>query len=161
MQHNFFFHYYLVNRLQYIYKWIHPHQSDNTWLDIEQTFCKNITISDLPFILSHSVKHHQCFQTTISATLTAWWKFHKVKNSTLGPFKFTPIWYNPDFLSSKKPLYLHTWSKKGSPTYSTLFRITHCFHSLTWSSSLASGAIIFLNAYKSNLQFKQHLTLKP
>lgn len=32
-----FFHYSLENQLQYILKWIHPNQSDNTWLDIEQT----------------------------------------------------------------------------------------------------------------------------
>lgn len=44
-----FYHYYLANQLHNRYKWIHPNPSENTWLDVEQTICKDIHISDLPF----------------------------------------------------------------------------------------------------------------
>lgn len=108
LQHQIFF----IITLQYIYKWMHPHQSDNTWLEIDKILCRKRSISDLPF-LNLSIKHHQCFKVlTMSAALTLWkwWKFHKVTNSTLGPSKFTPIWKITDFLSNKKTLYPHSTS---------------------------------------------------
>ncbi len=145
-----FHHYYLANQLQYIYKWIHPHQSDKAWLNIEQTFCKTIPISDLPF-LSHSIKHHQCFEiTTISATLTAWWKFHKVTNSTLGPSKSTPIWNNPDFRSNKKPFHFHTWSIRG---------ITHLQHIIQNNTLVSFTHLVQEFGIRSN-QFLEYSQLK-
>lgn len=43
-----FAHYFLSNRLQYISKWINHSPLDHSWMDIEQTFCKEIKISDTP-----------------------------------------------------------------------------------------------------------------
>ncbi len=108
------FHFYsLANQLQYIYKWTHPNHLDHTWLDMEQTLCKDIQISDIPF-LSQSIKRHPCFNAvTIASALTAWWIFYKITNSTLSPSNFTPIWNNPDIVSNKKPLNFRTWAAKG------------------------------------------------
>lgn len=50
--------------IQYIFKWIHRHQSDNIQWDIEQTFC-NVTISDFK-ILSESIKQHPCLNPNYS-----------------------------------------------------------------------------------------------
>ena len=117
-----FQHYFLSNQLQYIYKWTHPHHSDSTWLDIEQALCKDVQISDTPF-LSQAIKHHPCFNAiTIASALTAWWKFHKITHSTLAQSNFTPIWNNPDFTSNKKPLNFHTWAEKGITHLEHIFR---------------------------------------
>jgi len=62
----------MANQLQYIYKWIHPTESDIIWLDIEQSLCKELNIADIPF-LTKSIKQHTCFDAvTIATTLTAW-----------------------------------------------------------------------------------------
>lgn len=108
-----FYHYALANKLQYIYKWLHPSPSETIWLDLEQTFSKNIQISNLPFC-SQAIKKHPSFQApTIASSLTAWWKFHDITSSPLTPSKFTPIWNNPDFTINKKPLNFPTWIDKG------------------------------------------------
>lgn len=107
------YHYFLANQLQNIYKWIHPNPSESTWLDVEQSVCKDINISDLPFY-NQTIKKHNCFKTpTIATALTAWWKFHQITNTPLAPSKYTPIWNNPDFIVNKKPLNLRTWVDKG------------------------------------------------
>lgn len=78
--------------------------SDNTWLDLEQTICKDIQISDLPFC-SQSVKKHPSFKApTISSSLTAWWKFYYITGSAVAPSIRTPIWNNPDFIANKKTI---------------------------------------------------------
>lgn len=110
-----FFHYALANQLQYIHKWMHPTPTESIWLDLEQTICKNIHISDLPFC-SQSIKQHHAFKSpTIAAVQTAWWKFDHITITPLSPSELTPIWNNPDFTANKKPLYLHTWKDKGLP----------------------------------------------
>lgn len=99
-----FHHYNLANQLQYLTKWIHPNHYHNTWLDIEQDECKDISITDLPFF-SNTIKHHHCFKNTVIATtLTAWWKVNKITNFTMTPGAHTPIWQNPDFLVNKSPI---------------------------------------------------------
>lgn len=115
--------YSLANQLQYIYKWIHPTQSDIIWLDIEQSLCENLRISDISF-LSPSIKHHPCFKAlTIASALTAWWKYHQITNSNQAPSKLTPLWNNPDFTSNKKTLNFHKCSEKG------IMHINHIFQS--------------------------------
>lgn len=63
-----FAHYFIAHQFQYIYKWTHPTVPDTSWTDIEQTFCKDIYISDLPF-LSPSIKHHPCFKNPTKETI--------------------------------------------------------------------------------------------
>ena len=151
-----FYYYSLANQLQYIYKWTHPNPSDSTWLDIEQTFCKDIRISDIPFI-SQSIKRHPCFKvTTISSALSAWWKFHKITNSILSPSNLTPIWNNPDFLSNKKPLIFHTWAEKG------ITHLKHIFHNNTLVPfpTLAQEFGIRSNQFLEYLQLKSSIQSK-
>ncbi|KAF7208074.1 transcript variant X2, partial [Nothobranchius furzeri] len=46
-----------------------------SWLDIEQTLCNTIELSDLPFI-SSSIRKHEGFKSiSISTSLTAWWEY--------------------------------------------------------------------------------------
>ncbi len=93
-----FYHYFLANRLQHISGWLKHTLLDEPWLDVEQALCNNIEISDLPFISSIS-KRHVCFKSiSISSSLTAWWEFLKMTESSLIPCKRTPIWNNPDIL---------------------------------------------------------------
>ena len=93
-----------------------------TWLDLEQTICKDIQISDMPF-LTPTIKKHPSFKApTISSGLSAWWKFHNITNSKHSPSKLSPIWNNPDFTCNKITLNLHSWKDKG---------ITHIQHLLT------------------------------
>ena len=114
--------YCLANHLQYVHKWIHHNQSDITWLDLERTICKDIQISDMPF-LTPTIKKHPSFKApTISSGLSAWWKFHNITNSKHSPSKLSPIWNNPDFTCNKITLNLHSWKDKG---------ITHMQHLLT------------------------------
>uniref|UniRef100_A0AAR2IJQ7 Reverse transcriptase domain-containing protein n=1 Tax=Pygocentrus nattereri TaxID=42514 RepID=A0AAR2IJQ7_PYGNA len=64
-----FYHYFLANRLQYVSRWMKSNRSDSPWLDLEQTLCGKLKISDLPLI-SSSIKHYNCFKSlTISTTL--------------------------------------------------------------------------------------------
>ncbi len=85
-------------------KWTNPNQSDNSWTAYEQTLCKEVHMSDLPFI-SHFTAHNPCFKNaTIATTLTAWWKYHQITDTTISPTKHTPIWNNPDFSMNRKPL---------------------------------------------------------
>ena len=117
-----FFHYSLAINLQYIYKWTHPTPSDSTWQEIEETFCQNIPLSALPFC-SISIKQHPCFKiSTISSTLTAWWKLYKITNATLSPSTLTPIWNNLDLLMNKKPLHFRTWAEKGITQLEHIFQ---------------------------------------
>lgn len=142
--------YYLANQLQYIFKWIHPKQSDSTWLGIEETICKNISISDLPF-LTQTIKRHLCFKTlSISATLTAWWKYHKVTNSTLAPSKFTPVWNNPDLLSNKNPLHFRTWVQRGNT------QLQHIYQ----NNTLVSFVYLVREYGIGSNQFLEYLQLK-
>uniref|UniRef100_A0AAR2LML4 Reverse transcriptase zinc-binding domain-containing protein n=1 Tax=Pygocentrus nattereri TaxID=42514 RepID=A0AAR2LML4_PYGNA len=61
-----FYHYFLANRLQYVSRWMKSNRSDSPWLDLEQTLCGKLKISDLPLI-SSSIKHYNCFKSlTIS-----------------------------------------------------------------------------------------------
>ncbi len=85
-----FYHYFLANRLQHISGWLKHTLLDEPWLDVEQALCNNIEISDLPFISSIS-KRHVCFKSiSISSSLTAWWEFLKMTESSLIPCKRTP-----------------------------------------------------------------------
>lgn len=85
-----FYHYFLANRLQYISRWIKSNSSDSPWLDLEQTVCGKLKISDLPFI-SSSIKHYNCFKSlNINTTLTSWWEFLKLSKSSVIPCKMTP-----------------------------------------------------------------------
>ncbi|XP_051807528.1 LINE-1 retrotransposable element ORF2 protein isoform X1 [Acanthochromis polyacanthus] len=149
-----FHQYFIANQLQYILKWINPIHSDYTWIDIEQTLSDNIPLSDLPFI-SPSIKRHPCFKSiTISSALTAWWEFHKITNSSLALCKLTPIWNNPDFLSNKKPLHLHSWSDKG------ITHLQHIFHNneLVSFSHLVQEYGIRSNQYLEYLQIKSSIS---
>lgn len=138
-----FCYYSLANQLQHTYKWTHPNHPDNSWLDIEQTFCKNIQISYNPF-LSQSFRLHPCFQAiTIALVLIAWWKFHKEKSIVLT--NFTPILNNPNFLGKPPPpkiLNFHTWAEKGIINLKHVFRNNTPVLS-TWSRSMALGATNF------------------
>ena len=116
-----FMYYYLANQLQYLTKWIHPHEDYNSWLELEQLDCNHIKISDLPFITS-TIKRHLCFKNPmIASTMSAWWKSLEVTTSQLQPSILSPIWNNPDFVNNKTPLYLSTWVEKG---------VTHVHHLL-------------------------------
>ena len=133
--------YFTAHQLQYIHKWINTNQSDSTWKDIEQTLCKEIHISDLPFI-GHSITHHPCFKNPAIATaLSAWWNLHQITNTTISPSKHTPIWNNPDFIINKKQGITH---------------LKHLFHNnpLVSSPHLVQKYGIGENFFKSNLPFK-------
>ena len=107
---------------------IHPTKQSNPWIEIEQAQCQAISISDLPFI-NCTIKHHSCFKAnTISTTLTAWWKAHKITNSTLAPCKYTSQWNNPNFLHNKKPLNFTTWKEKG------ITQLQHIIHNFRFIS---------------------------
>lgn len=96
-----------------------PTHHQHSWIDREQTECKDIALTDLPFI-SNTIKCHNCFKNTaIAITLTAWWKVNKIKNTTISPTTQTPIWKNPDFTANKSPLTGTKWKEKG---------ITHLHH---------------------------------
>lgn len=84
---NFFFDY-LANQLQYLTKWIH--QTDYS-IPMKQSYCNNISLSDLPF-LNTTIKQHPCFKNTvISTALTTWWKVVKIFHSSPTPCKHTPV----------------------------------------------------------------------
>ena len=101
--------YYLANQLHYLVKWRQTDDDCNPWLDVEQSYCNEISIADLPF-LSKSIKYHECFKSmTISTTLKAWWKINKLTNFEMTPNIYTPIWHNPDFV----PLYTRSGKKKA------------------------------------------------
>lgn len=71
-------------------KRVNPDESDYKWLDIEQTVGKDIQISDSSFV-SQSIEHHLHFKTlTTAASLTAWWKLHKITNTTFAPSILLP-----------------------------------------------------------------------
>ena len=151
-----FFHYFLANQLQYIIKWIHNSQQCDTWLDIEKTFCNEIKISDLPF-LNQSIKLHPCFKSlTISTALTAWWKFHKITNTSFAISEYTPIWNNPDIKINKKSINFHAWTRKGI----THFR--HIFNNNTMLpfSDLVQEFSIGENHFLEYLQLKSAITSK-
>ena len=114
--------YYLSNQIQYIAQWIHQTNHNASWADLEQHYCKNISLSDLPF-LNTTIKQHPCFKNTIiSTTLTAWWKVLNIFNFTPTPCKHTPIWHNPDFKLYNNTLHYHTWAQKG------ITHLHHLFH---------------------------------
>ena len=92
-----FIHYFLSNKLQYLFKWTKMHNFNNPWLELEQNQCITISIADLPFLTQSVKKQNYCKSNTISSTLTAWWKTNKITKTTLAPYRYTPIWYNPDF----------------------------------------------------------------
>jgi len=71
----------------------------------------------MPF-LTKSIKQHTCFNAvTIASTLTAWWKFHQITNSTLAPSNLTPLWNNRDFISNKKTILKNEFSHMGRKRY--------------------------------------------
>lgn len=112
--------------------------------------CDTISISDLPF-LSKSIKKYPCFKLlTISSTLTAWWKFHKITNSTLTPSKLTPIWNNPDLLINKKSPHFHTWAEKG------ITQLQHIFQ----DNTLVSFTHLVQNFGIRSTQFLEYLQLQ-
>ena len=114
-----FLHYFLSNRLQYLFKWIHKDNYSTPWLQIEQNQCKTTSLTDIPF-LPQSIKKQDYYKNiTISSTLTAWWKAHKITKSSLAPCRFTPIWYNPDFQLYNTSVHFPSWHQKG---------ITHLHH---------------------------------
>ena len=143
-------HYYLANQLQYLTKWIHPHEEHNSWLELEQIDCSHIKISDLPFITS-TLKHHPCFKNPlIASTLTAWWKTLEVTGSQLQPGILSPVWHNPDFANNKIPLYHSTWAEKG---------VTHLHH-LLQDNTLMTYTNLFGTFEISNGNFLQYLQVK-
>uniref|UniRef100_A0A1A8UJ98 Reverse transcriptase domain-containing protein n=1 Tax=Nothobranchius furzeri TaxID=105023 RepID=A0A1A8UJ98_NOTFU len=108
-----FYYYFLANRLQYIPRWLQDNPLDESWLDIEQTLCNTIELSDLPFI-SSSIRKHEGFKSiSISTSLTAWWEYLKMTESSLVPCRRTPIWNNPDILQNNKMMNLPDWKNKG------------------------------------------------
>uniref|UniRef100_A0A669D9D9 Reverse transcriptase zinc-binding domain-containing protein n=1 Tax=Oreochromis niloticus TaxID=8128 RepID=A0A669D9D9_ORENI len=108
-----FQHYFLANRLQFISGWQKHTLLDEPWLDVEQALCNNLEISDLPFI-SSNIQRHECFKSiNISSSLTAWWEFLKLTESSLIPCKRTPIWNNPDILQNNNMINFSDWSSKG------------------------------------------------
>lgn len=54
-----FFYYNLANQLQYLAKWIDQTNRNIPW--IEQLYCKNILLSNLPF-LNTTIKQHPCLK---------------------------------------------------------------------------------------------------
>uniref|UniRef100_A0AAR2KDJ7 Reverse transcriptase zinc-binding domain-containing protein n=1 Tax=Pygocentrus nattereri TaxID=42514 RepID=A0AAR2KDJ7_PYGNA len=123
-----FYHYFLANRLQYVSRWMKSNRSDSPWLDLEQTLCGKLKISDLPLI-SSSIKHYNCFKSlTISTTLIAWWEFLKMAKSSLIPCKLTPIWNNPDICWKKTVLNFSEWQEKG------INNLEHVIHDGTFIS---------------------------
>ena len=145
-----FMHYYLANQLQYLTKWIHPHEEYNSWLELEQLDCNHIKLSDLPFITS-TLKHHSCFKNPmIASTLLAWWKTLEITGSHLQPGVLSPIWHNPDFVNNKTPLYLNTWAEKG---------VTHLYH-LFDDNILMAYADLFRTFEITNGNFLQYLQVK-
>uniref|UniRef100_A0AAR2LWN9 Reverse transcriptase domain-containing protein n=1 Tax=Pygocentrus nattereri TaxID=42514 RepID=A0AAR2LWN9_PYGNA len=123
-----FYHYFLANRLQYVSRWMKSNRSDSPWLDLEQTLCGKLKISDLPLI-SSSIKHYNCFKSlTISTTLIAWWEFLKMAKSSLIPCKLTPIWNNPDICRKKTVLNFSEWQEKG------INNLEHVIHDGTFIS---------------------------
>lgn len=59
-------------------------------LHIEKTFCEEIQVSDLPFIIP-IIKQYGCFNNiNIDTFPSASWEFLKINMSSL--HKFTPIW---------------------------------------------------------------------
>ena len=138
-----FSNYFTAHQLQYIHKWINTNQSDSTWIDIEQTLCKEIHISDLPFI-GRSITHHPCFKNSAIATaLSAWWNLHQITNTTISPSKHTAIWNNPDFIINKKHFTFQHGLAKASHTSNTYFITTLWSPSLIWSRSTALEKITF------------------
>ena len=114
-----FNHYYISNRIKFILKWFNPSPHDLSWVDIEQVFCGNILLQDLPFI-STAIKHHNCMRyANIKYSLLAWTEFLRITESPLIPCGQIPICNNPDLLQDKKPLNLTHWTEKG---------ITHLKH---------------------------------
>lgn len=121
-----------------------------TWLDIEQSLCENLHISDIPF-LSQSIKHHPCFKSlTIASALTAWWKYHHITNSNQAPSELTPLWNNPDFTSNKKTLNFHKWAQKG---------ISHLKHIFQSNNFVSFSYLVQEYGIGSN-QFLNYLQLK-
>lgn len=130
-----------------------PNQSNGTWLDLEQSICTNLQISDLPFC-SSTIKKHPCFKAlTIGSTLTAWWKFHSITNTKPSPSRFTPIWNN------HKHLTFAPGETKASLTFShshfTFFTMGVSAHLPTWSSNLASPKNTSYNTYRLKHQSNQ------
>uniref|UniRef100_A0AAR2JRJ2 Reverse transcriptase domain-containing protein n=1 Tax=Pygocentrus nattereri TaxID=42514 RepID=A0AAR2JRJ2_PYGNA len=124
-----FYHYFLANRLRYVSRWMKSNRSGSPWLDLEQTLCGKLKISDLPLI-SSSIKHYNCFKSlTISITLIAWWEFLKMAKSSLIPCKLTPIWNNPDICRKKTVLNFSEWQEKG------INNLEHVIHDGTFISS--------------------------
>lgn len=113
-----FYYYYIANRIKYIHKWFNPSPHDVSWHVIEQAYCGDIQLADLPFI--STPKHHSCMKSVnISHSLTAWTEFLKITGSSLLPCGRMPIWNNPDILQNKKVLNFTHWADKG---------ITHVKH---------------------------------
>ena len=137
-----FQHYFLANQLQYLLKWTqHPTTHTYPWLNLEQSLCSPVSITDLPF-LPQSIKkmdyYYYYSNIIISSTLTAWSKANKITKSTLAPCRFTPIWHNPDFLHTSP-----NGTKKESPTSITYSKIITSSHSPQLSRNAASGGTNF------------------
>jgi len=117
-----FQHYFLANQLQYMIKWINKNNYTKSWIDLEQNQCNSTSIADLPFLPTSIKKLHYFKNITITSTLTAWWKINKITNSSLTPSRHTPIWHNPDFQISNKPIYFPLWQQKGITHLNHLFQ---------------------------------------
>uniref|UniRef100_A0AAQ5ZBJ0 Reverse transcriptase domain-containing protein n=1 Tax=Amphiprion ocellaris TaxID=80972 RepID=A0AAQ5ZBJ0_AMPOC len=145
-----FMYYYLFNQIQYLTKWIHPHEEYNSWLELEQLDCNQIKISDLPFI-SSALKHHSCFKNPmIASTLSAWWKALEITGSQLKPSILSPIWHNPDFANNKIALYFSTWAERG---------VTHLHHLLD-DNTFRTYINLFQTFEIRNGNFLQYLQVK-
>lgn len=141
----------------------HPPHNNTLWTQIEQSYCNNISLSDLPS-LNTTLKKHKCFSNTvISTTLAAWWKTLKITNSPTLPCKNTPIWHNPDFLLDKTPIYFHDCEIKG---ITHLHHLLHgnglkTFKELTAKYGLNDKATFQYLQLKSILRTKIHNNLEP
>uniref|UniRef100_A0A3Q3K7X7 Hydroxysteroid (17-beta) dehydrogenase 3 n=1 Tax=Monopterus albus TaxID=43700 RepID=A0A3Q3K7X7_MONAL len=57
------------------------------------------------FLPNSTKKMNHCKNITSLSTLTAWWKVNKITKSSLAPWRYIPIWHNPDFQLHNNPIY--------------------------------------------------------
>lgn len=77
------FQYYLSAQTQHLTKRINNDHHHNSWIQLEQTACKEIPISDLPRFSNTIKKHNLFLNTAIQTTLIAWWKINKITISII------------------------------------------------------------------------------
>lgn len=141
--------YHLSSQLKYLKQWLNPSDLDSHWLETEQALCKDIKLSDLPFV-SETIKHNCFLNISIASALTAWWKTLCIQGSMAAPSTRIPIWNNPDFTINRKPLHFTSWKHKG---------ITHLHHILHDSRLIHFQQLIQKFEISSN-HYLQYLQLR-